>query len=53
MDLYDRIVELGKRRGILFPSFEIYGGLSGFFDYGQVGSLLKRILRISGGKCLS
>jgi len=44
MDLYDRIVELGKRRGILFPSFEIYGGLSGFFDYGQVGSLLKRNL---------
>ena len=44
MDLYDRIVELGKRRGILFPSFEIYGGLSGFFDYGQIGSLLKRNL---------
>ncbi len=44
MDLYDRIVELGKRRGIFFPSFEIYGGLSGFFDYGQIGSLLKRNL---------
>lgn len=44
MDLYDRIVELGKRRGIFFPSFEIYGGLSGFFDYGPIGSLLKRNL---------
>lgn len=42
MDLYDRISDLAKRRGIIYPSFEIYGGLSGFFDYGPVGTLLKR-----------
>lgn len=42
MDLYDKVSELGKRRGFIFPSFEIYGGVSGFFDYGPLGSLLKR-----------
>jgi len=42
LDLYDRISDLGKRRGIIYPSFEIYGGLSGFYDYGPVGTLLKR-----------
>ncbi len=41
MDLYDKISDLGKRRGIIFPSFEIYGGVSGFFDYGPVGAPLK------------
>ncbi|MDQ1279848.1 MAG: glycyl-tRNA synthetase [Thermoproteota archaeon] len=41
-DLYDKISNLGKRRGIIFPAFEIYGGVSGFFDYGPVGALLKR-----------
>ena len=41
MDIYDKISDLGKRRGIIFPSFEIYGGVSGFFDYGQIGTLLK------------
>ncbi len=44
MDVYDKIVELGRRRGIFFPSFEIYGGVSGFFDYGPLGSILKRNL---------
>lgn len=44
MDLYDKISDLGKRRGIIFPSFEIYGGLSGFFDYGPIGTLLKHNL---------
>ncbi len=41
MDLYDKISDMGKRRGIIFPSFEIYGGLGGFYDYGPVGALLK------------
>ncbi len=35
------IIELSKRRGIFWPSFDIYGGLSGFYDYGPVGSLIK------------
>ena len=42
MDLYDKIYDLGRRRGLMFPSFEIYGGLGGFYDYGPVGAPLKR-----------
>ncbi|HEX08630.1 MAG TPA: glycine--tRNA ligase [Thermoplasmatales archaeon] len=40
-DIYEKILMLAKRRGILFPSFEIYGGSAGFYDYGPIGSLLK------------
>jgi len=43
-DIYDKILSLGKRRGILYPSYEIYGGKTGFFDYGPLGSLLKHNL---------
>ncbi len=42
MKIYDKIVDLGKRRGIMYPSFEIYGGLSGFVDYGPIGSRIKQ-----------
>ncbi|HDY73570.1 MAG TPA: glycine--tRNA ligase [Euryarchaeota archaeon] len=35
------ILELAKRRGFLWPSFEIYGGASGFYDYGPLGAALK------------
>src|SRR6478609_7437244 len=40
--LIDRIVSLCKRRGFLFQSSEIYGGLNGFWDYGPLGVELKR-----------
>jgi len=46
MDI-ERIIQITKRRGFVFPSSEIYGGLSGFFDYGPVGVLLKRKLEKS------
>ena len=36
------IVSLCKRRGFLFPSSEIYGGLNGFWDYGPLGVELKK-----------
>lgn len=36
-DLMDKIVSLCKRRGFVFPGSEIYGGLSGFYDYGSLG----------------
>jgi glycyl-tRNA synthetase len=39
--MYDRILDISKRRGIAYPSFEIYGGVSGFYDYGPVGSRIK------------
>ncbi|MFH1126056.1 MAG: glycine--tRNA ligase [Candidatus Altiarchaeota archaeon] len=40
--MYDKILDISKRRGIVYPSFEIYGGLSGFIDYGPVGSRIKQ-----------
>ena len=40
------ILDIAKRRGFFWPSFEIYQGLSGFYTYGPLGSLLK--LRIEG-----
>ena len=41
----DQIASLCKRRGFIFPSSEIYGGLNGFWDYGPMGSELKRNIR--------
>ena len=41
----DQLVALCKRRGFLFQSSEIYGGLNGFWDYGPLGVLLKRNVR--------
>ena len=38
----DQLVALCKRRGFLFQSSEIYGGLNGFWDYGPLGVLLKK-----------
>ena len=38
----DQLVSLCKRRGFLFQSSEIYGGLNGFWDYGPLGVELKR-----------
>jgi glycyl-tRNA synthetase len=44
-DLYDKLVELAKRRGFFWPSYEIYGGVSGFYDLGPLGVAVKnRIL---------
>ncbi len=42
MDRYEQVIELAKRRGFLWKSFEIYGGTAGFYDYGPLGSTLKR-----------
>jgi len=36
------IVNLCKRRAIIIPSGEIYGGYAGFFDYGPIGAEIKR-----------
>ena len=38
----ERIVSLCKRRGFIFQSSEIYGGINGFWDYGPLGAELKR-----------
>jgi len=41
----DKIVSLCKRRGFVFPSSEIYGGLASCWDYGPMGVELKRNVR--------
>src|SRR5438552_1486836 len=41
-DLMEAITSLAKRRGIVFQSSEIYGGLRSFWDYGPLGVELKR-----------
>jgi glycyl-tRNA synthetase len=42
MDNYDKVTELGRRRGFMWPAFELYGGAAGFYDYGPLGATLKR-----------
>ena len=37
----DKVVSLSRRRGFVFPSSEIYGGLGSSYDYGHYGVLLK------------
>jgi glycyl-tRNA synthetase len=41
----DKIVSLAQRRGFVFPSSEIYGGLSGCWDYGPLGIELNRNIK--------
>jgi len=41
----DKIVNLSKRRGFVFPSSEIYGGFASTWDYGPLGIELKRNIR--------
>ena len=35
------MMSIARKRGILYPSFEIYSGVAGFYDYGPLGGLLK------------
>lgn len=41
----DTIVSLCKRRGFVFPSAEIYGGVNGIYDFGHLGVLLQENIR--------
>ena len=41
----DDVVSLAKRRGFIFQNSEIYGGQQGFWDYGPLGTQLKRNVR--------
>ena len=41
-DVMEKLVSLCKRRGFIFPSSEIYGGLNSCYDYGPLGVELKR-----------
>ncbi|UEC40995.1 MAG: Glycyl-tRNA synthetase, mitochondrial, partial [Methanothrix sp.] len=41
MDRNELVNELARRRGFLWPAFELYGGAAGFYDYGPLGAPLK------------
>lgn len=41
----DNIMAWAKRRGVIFPNSEIYGGLAGFYDYGPIGVEMKNNLK--------
>lgn len=38
---YEEVIGLARRRGFIWPSFEIYGGVGGFYDFGPLGAVLK------------
>ena len=44
-NLLERLVSLGKQRGFFFPSSEIYGGINALYDYGPLGTRLRRNIR--------
>ena len=46
------LVSLCKRRGFIFQSNEIYGGLQGLYDYGPLGVELKNNLKKSWWKSM-
>jgi glycyl-tRNA synthetase len=52
-ELMEKIVSLCKRRGFIFQSSEIYGGLNGFWDYGPLGAELKRNIKDSWWRSLT
>lgn len=44
-NLMEKVVALCKRRGFIYPSSEIYGGIGGFWDYGPLGVELKNNIK--------
>ncbi len=48
----EKIVSLCKRRGIIFPSSEIYGGIGSSYDYGHYGVLLKNNVKAQWWRAL-
>ncbi len=49
----DKIVSLAKRRGFVFPSSEIYGGINSFWDYGPLGSRMKNNVKRAWWKAMT
>ena len=44
-NMMEKMTSLCKRRGFVFPSSEIYGGMQAIYDYGHYGTLLKNNIR--------
>jgi len=51
-DKMDKIISLAKRRGFIFPSSEIYGGLNSCYDYGPLGVELKNNVKKAWWKAM-
>ena len=49
----DALVSLCKRRGFIFQTSEIYGGINGFWDYGPLGVELKRNIKACWWKSMT
>jgi glycyl-tRNA synthetase len=49
-NIFQAIIAHAKEYGFVFPSSEIYDGLSAVYDYGPYGSELKKISAITGGR---
>ncbi|HPD74640.1 MAG TPA: glycine--tRNA ligase, partial [Methanoregulaceae archaeon] len=41
-DTFEKVMELAKRRGFIWPTSECYGAVAGFIDYGPLGAMMKR-----------
>ncbi len=52
-ELMGKLVSLCKRRGFIFQSSEIYGGINGFWDYGPLGVELKRNVKEYWWRCMT
>jgi glycyl-tRNA synthetase len=44
---FDKIISFAKRRGLVFQSSDIYGGMGGFYDFGPLGVELKKNIKNS------
>lgn len=51
-DKFNKVISLSKRRGFIFPSAEIYGGLSSCYDYGPLGVELKNNIKKAWWKAM-
>ncbi|MDD4074220.1 MAG: glycine--tRNA ligase [Candidatus Pacebacteria bacterium] len=47
---FDKIISFAKRRGLIFQSSDIYGGMGGFYDFGPLGVELKKNIKNSWWK---
>lgn len=41
-DVFEKVMDLAKRRGFIWPTSECYGSVAGFIDYGPLGAMMKR-----------
>src|SRR3989442_10439407 len=52
-NVMDKLVSLAKRRGFVFQSSEIYGGLGSVWDYGPLGADLKKNIKEGWGRLMA